>query len=62
MLFQKAKEVTKTKENFKVTDIIFDNNSNIKGVCGLHNNNLRHIYAPLIFGCDGSQSIIAKKM
>ena len=62
LLFQKAKEVTKTKENFKVTDIIFDNNSDIKGVCGLHNNDLKHIYAPLIFGCDGSQSIIAKKM
>ena len=31
LLFEKAKKITKTKENFKVTDIIFDNNSNIKG-------------------------------
>ena len=61
-LFQKAKEITKTKEGFKVTDILYDNKNNAIGVVGLFNKQKEKIYAPIILGCDGANSKIARKL
>ena len=62
-LFNKAKQLTETKEGFKVDNILYNNNNKIIGVEGLNNNNRKEkIYAPIILGCDGANSTIAKKL
>tara|TARA_B100001142_G_C14348529_1_gene661003 strand:+ start:9147 stop:10388 length:1242 start_codon:yes stop_codon:yes gene_type:complete len=61
-LFQKAKKITNTKEGFKVTDIIYDKNNKTIGVTGLINKKKDKIYAPIILGCDGANSKIARKL
>lgn len=61
-LFQKAKKITNTKEGFKVTDIIYDKNNKTIGVTGLINKKKDNIYAPIILGCDGANSKIARKL
>tara|TARA_B100000029_G_C17502673_1_gene933222 strand:+ start:49 stop:1269 length:1221 start_codon:yes stop_codon:yes gene_type:complete len=60
-LFNRAKNVTDTIEGFKVTDIIFEKN-NIIGVSGIQNKKKKDLYAPIILGCDGANSIIAHKL
>jgi menaquinone-9 beta-reductase len=61
-LFEKAKDVTETRQGFKVTDIIKNNNV-ISGVIGINKNGEEEsLYAPLILGCDGPYSIIARKL
>ena len=60
-LFNKAKNVTETKEGFKVTDIIYKNKK-IIGVEGVRDKQKEKIYAPIIFGCDGPNSIISRKL
>ena len=60
-LFNEAKNVGETKEGFKVTDIIFDN-QRIIGVEGVQNKKKQKLYAPIILGCDGPDSIISRKL
>ena len=60
-LFNKAKNITETKEGFKVTDIIYENKK-IIGVEGIENKQKETIYAPIILGCDGPNSIISRKL
>ncbi len=60
-LFEKAKEVTEIIENFNVNDLIYENNK-IIGISGKHKKEVHEIYAPLILGCDGAKSTIARKL
>ena len=60
-LFEKAKNVTHTRQGFSVKDIIFDNDK-IIGVQGIENGRKINLYAPIILGCDGANSIIARKL
>jgi len=60
-LFEKAKEVTEIKENFHVKDLLY-NKDKIIGVKGNLKKDKHEIYAPLILGCDGAKSTIARKL
>ncbi len=60
-LFNKAKNITDTKEGFKVTDIIYEDKK-IIGVEGISDKEKQRIYAPIILGCDGPNSIISRKL
>ena len=61
-LFQKASLVTDTLENFTVKDVIYQNGQ-MKGVNGIDKKgNKNSIEAPLVFGCDGANSIIARQV
>ena len=61
-LFEKANSRTESRQGFKVTEIIKDNNI-ISGVIGVNKKGKKEsIYAPLILGCDGPYSIIARKL
>ena len=60
-LFNKAKNITKTKEGFKVTDIIYDNKK-IIGIEGTQDKKKQKLYASIILGCDGPNSLISKKL
>tara|TARA_B100002052_G_scaffold278631_1_gene285160 strand:+ start:3562 stop:4779 length:1218 start_codon:yes stop_codon:yes gene_type:complete len=60
-LFEKAKKVSDVKENFKVTNLITEGNQVI-GIKGISNKKTEKIYAPIILGCDGSKSVIARKL
>ena len=60
-LFEKAKEVTEIIENFNVNDLLYENNK-IIGISGKHSKQVHQIYAPLILGCDGAKSTIARKL
>ena len=60
-LFNKAKSVTDTLEGFKVKDLIYEKNKLI-GICGVDNEGIEKIIeAPIILGCDGANSVIARK-
>ena len=62
-LFNQAKAVTdKTIENFKVTDLIFEDGF-VKGVSGKEKgiDNVQVFEAPLVIGADGYNSIVARK-
>ena len=61
-LFQKADEVVETRQGFSVKDIIYDNGT-ITGVKGKNKDGeIENIYAPLVMGCDGANSIISRKL
>ena len=61
-LFKKADEVTDTKQGFIVKDIVFENGK-ICGVEGItKDGNKETINAPIIIGCDGANSIIARRL
>ena len=60
-LFAKAKNITETKEGFKVTDLIYENDK-IIGIEGIQNKEKEKLYAPLILGCDGANSTVAHKL
>ena len=60
-LFNKAKNITEIKEGFKVIDIIYENKK-IIGVEGIKDKRKEKIYAPIILGCDGPNSIISRKL
>ena len=61
-LFKKADELTETRQGFTVNDIIYEND-NISGVKGTNNEGKEEILnAPIIMGCDGANSIIARKL
>ena len=61
-LFKKADELTETRQGFMVNDIIYQND-NISGVKGTNIEGKEEILnAPVIMGCDGANSIIARKL
>ena len=61
-LFKKASSKTESRQGFKVIEIIKDNNM-ISGVIGINKNGKKEfLYAPLILGCDGPYSIVARKL
>ena len=60
-LFNKAKNITESKEGFKVTDIIYEDKK-IIGIEGIKDKEKEKIYAPIILGCDGPNSIISRKL
>ncbi len=61
-LFEKAKLITDVYEGFSVTDLIYDNNK-ISGIKGLDKDkNQKEFNAPIVMGCDGANSIIARKL
>ena len=60
-LFKKAKNVTEIKEGFNVTDLIFDKNQ-VVGVEGKIDKQKEKLYAPIVLGCDGAKSIMARKL
>ena len=60
-LFKKAKSISDSKENFKVREIIYENGK-IIGIEGVSNGIKENFYAPILLGCDGVNSIIARKL
>jgi len=60
-LFKKAQDITEVRENFNVTDLLYDNNK-IIGIKGTQNKQKQEIYAPIVLGCDGAKSTIARKL
>ena len=61
-LFKKADELTETRQGFTVNDVIYEND-NISGVKGTNIEGKEEILnAPIIMGCDGANSIIARKL
>ena len=61
-LFKKAKNVTEVLEGFKVNDLIYENNRPV-GIKGINKDGKRQtLKAPVILGCDGTNSIIARKL
>ena len=60
-LFEKASQVTEVRQGFSVTNLIFDNNK-LVGVKGISNKKEEEFRAPIIMGCDGANSIIARKL
>ena len=62
ILFQAARKKVDTRENFKVLDLIKQNDQVI-GVRGVDaDNNEIEITAPVVIGADGYKSIVARKM
>ncbi len=61
-LFEKASSRSESRQGFKVTEIIKENNV-ISGIIGVNKNGKKEsLYAPIILGCDGPYSIIARKL
>ena len=61
-LFEKANKITDTKQGFTVKDLIYENDQ-ISGIRGIsRDGNEEIINAPIIMGCDGANSIIARKL
>ena len=61
-LFEKADKVTETRQGFTVSDIVYQGNA-ISGVRGTNNEGHEEILeAPIIMGCDGANSIVARKL
>lgn len=61
-LFQEAKKVTEVRENFTVRDILLDN-GNVVGISGSNRDgDYEEINAPLVFGADGYNSVVARKL
>ena len=61
-LFEKAKLVTDTHQGFMVTDLIYDKGK-ISGIKGVNKNKEKQEFrAPIIMGCDGFNSIVARKL
>tara|TARA_A100001011_G_scaffold397695_1_gene499563 strand:+ start:871 stop:2091 length:1221 start_codon:yes stop_codon:yes gene_type:complete len=60
-LFEKAQNITETRQNFKFSDFLYDSNE-IVGIKGTQNNQKQEINAPIILGCDGAKSTIARRL
>mgnify|MGYP003960471181 FL=1 len=61
-LFEKANEVTDSRQGFSVKEIILDEDQ-VVGVRGKSKTGeLEEFHAPLILGCDGYNSIVARKL
>jgi len=61
-LFENASRVTDTRQGFTVTDLIYENDvlSGVKGVS--KEGKQENFFAPIILGCDGPNSIVARKL
>jgi len=61
-LFENASRVTDTRQGFTVTDLIYENDvlSGVKGVS--KEGKQEKFFAPIILGCDGPNSIVARKL
>ena len=61
-LFEKAKLVTDVKDGFMVTDLLYDKDK-LSGIKGRNKDQEEQEFrAPIIMGCDGTNSIIARKL
>ncbi|MDC0480091.1 geranylgeranyl reductase family protein [Candidatus Marinimicrobia bacterium] len=61
-LFEKANEVTDSRQGFSVKEIILDEDQ-VVGVRGKSKTGeLEEFHAPLILGCDGYNSIVARRL
>ena len=61
-LFKKAKNVTEILEGFKVKNLIYDKDK-IAGIRGINQDGKEQVIeAPIVMGCDGANSIIARKL
>ena len=61
-MFDKAASVTETRQGFTVQDLILEND-HVVGIVGKNKNgNVEEFRAPIVMGCDGSNSIIARKL
>jgi len=61
-LFEKANAVADTRQGFSVKDLIFENNY-VVGVKGKTRSGKEEEFrAPVVMGCDGSNSIVARKL
>ena len=61
-LFEKAGAVTETRQGFSVKDLIIENDC-VMGIIGKTKNGIEEeIRAPIVMGCDGSNSIVARKL
>ena len=60
-LFEKAQKITEIRQGFNVSDILYDNGK-VVGIKGLQDKEKKEVYAPIILGCDGAKSTIARKL
>ncbi len=60
-LFEKAQKITEIRQGFNVSDLLYDNGK-IVGIKGLQDKEKKEVYAPIILGCDGAKSTIARKL
>tara|TARA_Y100000031_G_C8197695_1_gene374556 strand:- start:210 stop:1424 length:1215 start_codon:yes stop_codon:yes gene_type:complete len=61
-LFKKADAVTDTVQGFSVTDLLYKD-GHVVGVKGKHKDGeVEQFYAPVVMGCDGYNSIVARKV
>jgi len=61
-LFEKASAITETRQGYKVIDLILKNNY-VSGVIVKNSNGKEEsLHAPIVLGCDGPFSIVARKL
>jgi geranylgeranyl reductase family protein len=60
-LFEKAQKITEIRQSFNVSGLLYDNGK-IVGIKGLQDKEKKEVYAPIILGCDGAKSTIARKL
>ena len=61
-LFKKADKVTDTRQGFTVKDVVYNDNQ-LSGIKGITKEGQEEIInAPIILGCDGANSIIARRL
>ena len=60
-LFEKAQKITEIRQGFNVSGLLYDNGK-IVGIKGLQDKEKKEVYAPIILGCDGAKSTIARKL
>ena len=61
-MFEKADAVTETRQGFSVKDLIIENDHVIGVIGKTKNGDEEEIRAPIIMGCDGCNSIVARKL
>ena len=61
-MFEKADAVTESRQGFSVKDLIIENDC-VMGIIGKTQNGVEEeIRAPIVMGCDGCNSIVARKL
>ena len=61
-MFEKAGAVTETRQGFSVKDLIIKNDHVIGVIGKTKNGDEEEIRAPIVMGCDGCNSIVARKL
>ena len=61
-MFKKADAVTETRQGFSVKDLIIENDHVIGVIGKTKNGDEEEIRAPIVMGCDGCNSIVARKL